>query len=40
MTSWQEYLRFVVTLTAVLDPFIAVPIFVSLTAGERPRWSC
>lgn len=37
MTSWQEYLRFVVTLTAVLDPFIAVPIFVSLTAGERPR---
>ena len=37
MTSWQEYLRFVVTLTAVLDPFLAVPIFVSLTAGERPR---
>jgi len=37
VTSWQEYLRFVVTLTAVLDPFIAVPIFVSLTAGERPR---
>ena len=37
MSSWQEYLRFVVTLTAVLDPFLAVPIFVSLTAGERPR---
>ncbi|HUJ86313.1 MAG TPA: NAAT family transporter [Burkholderiales bacterium] len=27
-----EYLRFAVTLTAVLDPFLAVPIFVSLTA--------
>ncbi len=37
MTSWQEYLRFVVTLTAVLDPFLAVPIFVSVTAGERVR---
>ncbi|MGA8006421.1 MAG: MarC family protein [Burkholderiales bacterium] len=30
-----EYLRFAVTLTAVLDPFLAVPIFVSLTA-QRP----
>jgi multiple antibiotic resistance protein len=37
VTSWQEYLRFVVTLTAVLDPFLAVPIFVSVTAGERLR---
>jgi multiple antibiotic resistance protein len=39
--SWQEYLRFVVTLTAVLDPFLAVPIFVGVTAGggarARPR---
>lgn len=32
MTSWQEYLRFLVTLTAVLDPFLAVPIFLALTA--------
>ena len=36
-----EYLRFAVTLTAVLDPFLAVPIFVSLTAQrselERTR---
>jgi MarC family membrane protein len=36
-----EYLRFAVTLTAVLDPFLAVPIFVSLTArragGERMK---
>ena len=37
MTSWQEYLRYVVTLTAVLDPFLAVPIFLSVTAGERSR---
>jgi multiple antibiotic resistance protein len=32
VTSYQEYLRFVVTLTAVLDPFLAVPIFLSVTA--------
>ena len=37
MQSWQEYLRFVVTLTAVLDPFLAVPIFVSATASQRAR---
>jgi len=30
----QEYLRFVVTLVAVLDPFLAVPIFLTLTAGS------
>jgi multiple antibiotic resistance protein len=30
----QEYLRFIVTLTAVLDPFIAVPIFVAVTSGD------
>jgi multiple antibiotic resistance protein len=35
VSSWQEYLRFAVTLTAVLDPFLAVPIYVSVTAGER-----
>jgi multiple antibiotic resistance protein len=34
MQSWQEYLRFVVTLTAVLDPFLAVPIFLTLTASR------
>jgi multiple antibiotic resistance protein len=37
VTGWQEYLRFFVTLTAVLDPFLAVPIFVSVTAGHSPR---
>ena len=34
MSSWQDYLRFVVTLTAVLDPFLAVPIFLALTASR------
>ena len=35
----QEYLRFLVTLTAVLDPFLAVPIFLSVTAmgDEKAR---
>lgn len=32
MSGYQEYLRFIVTLTAVLDPFLAVPIFLSVTA--------
>jgi MarC family membrane protein len=30
----QEYARFLVTLTAVLDPFLAVPIFLTLTASR------
>jgi multiple antibiotic resistance protein len=29
----QEYLRYLVTLTAVLDPFMAIPIFIGVTAG-------
>jgi multiple antibiotic resistance protein len=33
----QEYLRFTVTLLAVLDPFLAVPIFLSVTAGRDSR---
>lgn len=39
MSGYQDYLRFLVTLTAVLDPFLAVPIFLSVTAtsGERAR---
>lgn len=32
----QEYLRYVVTLTAVLDPFLAIPIFISVTAAQEP----
>lgn len=34
MNSLQEYLRFLVTLTAVLDPFLAIPIFIGATAGQ------
>jgi multiple antibiotic resistance protein len=30
----SEYLRYLVTLTAVLDPFLAIPIFLSVTAGR------
>jgi multiple antibiotic resistance protein len=32
VSSFPEYLRFVVTLTAVVDPFLAVPFFLALTA--------
>jgi multiple antibiotic resistance protein len=35
VTELQEYLRFLVTLTAVLDPFLAMPIFLTL-APSRP----
>jgi multiple antibiotic resistance protein len=34
MGALQEYLRYLVTLTAVLDPFLAIPIFVSVTAAR------
>jgi multiple antibiotic resistance protein len=30
----SEYLRFAVTLTAVVDPFLAVPFFLAFTAGR------
>lgn len=33
----QEYLRFFVTLTAVLDPFLAVPMFLALTTTQSSR---
>ena len=33
----QDYLRFFVTLTAVLDPFLAVPMFLALTASHGAR---
>src|SRR5687768_2148366 len=39
--SWTEYTRFLIALIAVLDPFLAVPVFLSLTAtrsdDERKR---
>ena len=34
MTSLSEYLRYLVTLTAVLDPFLAIPIFIGATLGQ------
>ena len=34
MAALTEYLRFVVTLTAVVDPFLAVPFFLSFTATQ------
>ena len=37
MAALQDYLRFTVTLLAVLDPFLAVPIFLSVTAGRDAR---
>ena len=37
MISAQEYLRFFATLTAVLDPFLAVPIFLAVTASQTVR---
>jgi multiple antibiotic resistance protein len=32
----QDYLRFTVTLVAVLDPFLAIPIFLGVAAGRAP----
>src|SRR5205814_4043405 len=34
--DFSEYLRFVVTLTAVLDPFLAIPIFLAVTSSGEP----
>jgi multiple antibiotic resistance protein len=32
----QEYLKFTVTLVAVLDPFLAIPIFLSVAVSREP----
>ncbi len=34
MSGLNDYLRFVVTLTAVVDPFLAVPFFLTFTASH------
>jgi len=34
VTLYPEYLRFIATLAAVLDPFLAVPIFLSVAASR------
>lgn len=36
LATWQEYSRFLIGLIAILDPFIAVPLFLSLTARHSP----
>jgi len=36
MAAATEYLRFIVTLAAVVDPFLAVPFFIAFTASARP----
>jgi multiple antibiotic resistance protein len=36
LTFFQDYLRFLVTLVAVLDPFLAIPIFLSVAAAREP----
>jgi len=36
VTPMQEYLKFVVTLVAVLDPFLAIPIFLGVAATRAP----
>ncbi len=35
ISSWHDYTRFLIALFAILDPFIAVPIFLSLTADRN-----
>jgi multiple antibiotic resistance protein len=37
MSGLQDYLRFLVALTAVLDPFLAVPIFLAVTSSHSVR---
>lgn len=34
LQAWSEYTRFFIALTAVLDPFLAVPLYVAVTAGK------
>jgi multiple antibiotic resistance protein len=34
LPSWTEYTQFLIALIAVLDPFLAVPVFLSLTASR------
>jgi len=36
METWTEYSRFLTALVVILDPFAAVPIFLSLTATHNP----
>jgi multiple antibiotic resistance protein len=37
MLLWTEYSRFVIALFAILTPFAAIPIFLSLTEGQSEK---
>jgi len=37
MEHWTEYTRFTTALLVILDPFIAIPLFLSLTHGQDGR---
>lgn len=37
LSTWHEYSRFLIGLIAILDPFIAVPIFLSFTATRSAQ---
>jgi multiple antibiotic resistance protein len=36
MGDWTEYSRFLTALLAIMDPFMAIPVFLSLTEGRSP----
>jgi multiple antibiotic resistance protein len=38
LQGWTEYTRFFVTLVAVLDPFLAVPVYLTVTAGRSEAY--
>jgi multiple antibiotic resistance protein len=37
LEHWSEYTRFLTALTVILEPFLAVPIFLGMTAGYESR---
>lgn len=37
MMDWTEYTRFIIALFAILTPFAAIPIFLSLTEGQSEK---
>jgi multiple antibiotic resistance protein len=37
MEHWTEYTRFTTALLVILDPFVAIPLFLALTQGQDAR---
>jgi multiple antibiotic resistance protein len=37
MENWTEYTRFTTALLVILDPFVAIPLFLGLTQGQDAR---